>query len=330
MPGVGEAGFPRFRANAVETLLFKADSEELPASGLEAVLFDLFGVHRDSERDLPVAAVTRIADTGETDRHWWLRADPVHLRVDQSRLLLFGPAVLAIAPDEAGRLVQRFNSLFEQDGFLLEAPHPERWYLRLPGDPGIHTHRLSGIVGRDIHAFLPLGPTERRWHAILNEAQMLLHGSEVNQAREQEGRLEINSVWFWGGGVLPDRVGATYAQVWSDHPLAVGLAKLADVPVAPTPATALDWLKRSAAMAGEHLVVVPELESACVYGDAQAWAEAVTRVERDWFAPLLHALKRGDLSELRVYPGDKRVFRLRVGGLRRFWRRRRPLAAWMR
>src|SRR5690606_25085448 len=131
--------------------------------------------------------------------------------------------------------------------------HPERWYLRLSADPGIRTHSLSEVIGRDVHAFLPFGESAQRWHAILNEAQMLMHGSPVNQVREQAGKPEINSVWFWGGGIVPAEASAPCEQIWSDHPLAIGLARLAAVPVSRKPDSATHWLEKAAAP-GMHLV----------------------------------------------------------------------------
>ncbi len=328
MPGIQEPIISPFRVDVAEALLAKADQENLAASGLEATLFNLFGIEPDHTRDLPVAAVTRIAEVGNTDLRWWLRADPVHLRADQNRLLLFNSRVLAIAPAEAHDLVQSFNALFAADGFHLEAPHPERWYLRLRTDPGIRTHSLPDVVGRDIHAFLPFGENAQRWRAILNETQMLMHGSVANQVREQAGRPEINSVWFWGGGVAPEKVSAPCMQVWSDHPLAIGLARLAAVPVSRKPESAVHWLEKVAP--GVHLVLIEDLYSSALYGDVHDWIDSVMRLDQEWLTPVLHALKRGDIAILEIYPCDGRMFYLSAGVLRRFWRRRRPLAMWMR
>lgn len=329
MPGLQEPVVSPFGADVAEELLAKADQEDVAASGLEATLFNLFGVEPDSSRDLPVAAVARIADVGKADLDWWLRADPVHLRADQNRLLLFDSRALAVTSEEAQGLVQSFNALFAPDGFHLEAPHPERWYLRLGADPGIRTHSLPDVVGRDVHAFLPFGENARSWHAILNEIQMLMHGSLANQTREQAGRPEINSVWFWGGGVAPKKVSAPCVQVWSEHPLAIGLARLASVPVSRKPESAPRWLEKIPAP-GAHLVLIEDLNGPVLYGDVHGWIDSVMQVNQKWFTPVLHALKRGDVAAIEIYPCDGRVFRLRAGALRRFWRRRRPLAVWMR
>lgn len=144
-------------ADAAETLLARGRWMELPAAGLEDALFRLFAVTTDPERDLPVAPIRRLADTGERDGHWWLCADPVHLEADQNRLMLFDSHTFTLEPHEAAALAQEFNAQFAADGVWLETPHPVRWYLRLAAEPEVRTHPLSRVVGHDIHAFLPWG-----------------------------------------------------------------------------------------------------------------------------------------------------------------------------
>ena len=51
--------------------------------------------------DPPVAAVTRFLDTGERDGGWYLRADPVHLRADLNKLILFDASTFALSDREA-------------------------------------------------------------------------------------------------------------------------------------------------------------------------------------------------------------------------------------
>ncbi|MEZ5579537.1 MAG: hypothetical protein R3F40_09075 [Candidatus Competibacteraceae bacterium] len=72
-------------------------------------------------------------------------------------------------PDETTALVAAFNQTFAEDGLWLEAPCPDRWYLRLPADPGIRTQALSIAAGHNINALLPAGPNARRWHTLLTE-----------------------------------------------------------------------------------------------------------------------------------------------------------------
>jgi hypothetical protein len=77
---------------------------------------------------------------------------------------------------------------------------------------------------------------------------------------------------------------------------------------------------------GRHLVCLDMLQQAVAYGDMEAWFAQVERLDREWFTPLLAALRAGRLRELRLYPADGSVYRVKRGDLWRFWRRQRPLA----
>jgi hypothetical protein len=40
--------------------------------------------------------------------------------------------------------------------------------------------------------------------------------AEVNTRRESEGKLAINSTWFWGAGALPEAAAKPYSVVYAD------------------------------------------------------------------------------------------------------------------
>ncbi len=307
---------------ALLTLLARARQQSAAATGSDELLLQLFGIAPAHGADAPVAALSRF---GESDPvaidGYWLHADPVHLRADQARLLLFGPRVLTVRMDEAQTLAAAFNTLYNADGWRLETPHPQRWYLRLPDDPGIHTQALHAVIGRNIDAFLPQGANGKRWHGVLNEVQMLFHGSPVNAAREERGQLAINSVWLWGGGRLPVIKPSSWTQVCSTEPCARGLAVAAGVALATAMEATAAWSKDGSA--AEQLVVMSELQDAVSYGDADAWCAALLSLEREWCAPALAALKSGGLDILRLYPGNNSVYEVTRAGLRRFWCRGR-------
>ena len=70
------------------------------------------------------------------------------------------------------------------------------------------------------------------------------------------------------------------------------------------------------------------LRGAARHGDAQGWREALQRIERDWIAPLLAALRQERIGMLSLHAlGPEGVLAAEVtrGDLRRFWRRARPL-----
>ena len=312
---------------ALETLLSRADIVDRGfPQGYEEGLFALYGLVRQENSDLPVAAVTRMIDMGVIDNDWWLRADPVHLSLDRDRLILADARKLDVTPDEASRLVAEIMEVFTADGWLLKAPHPERWYLKTGRSPNMTTSSMSKVVGRDVHGFLPRGPDDKAWHTILNEIQILLHTATVNVERENAGKLPINSLWFWGSGRLPRIKPVAWTQVWSNEPVSLSLAKLSSTPVDNLPDDYDGWRQR-AEKTGEHLLVLDEAHPAALYNDLTQWQEILRRLESAWMAPLLHDLKSGAIQRVTLMTDAGVNFTLTSRQACRWWRRRHSLSS---
>src|SRR5690606_36635745 len=81
----------------------------------------------------PMAALVRQMDAGDAAGSAWLRADPSYVRPDinGARLLAIG-ASLALDDEDRAAFLPALRPLFGDAGFPIDAPHPSRWYLRLP------------------------------------------------------------------------------------------------------------------------------------------------------------------------------------------------------
>lgn len=302
-------------------VLARADHESSVASGLEAVIFALFGLATPDDADLPVAAVTRVLDMGVVDKGWWLRADPVYLQPDRDRLLLSDNELLQLTQADAEQLVAEILQTFSADGWVLKAARPGRWYLKPPRAPRLQTTPLGDVVGHDIHPYLPRGKDGRHWHTVLNEVQILLHTAAANAAREARGQLPVNSLWFWGGGRLPGMKPMPWTYVYSQEPVSLGLARLAGVSSRDRPQDYADWA-RHATPRGSHLLVLDQAHAAVQYHQYGAWRAFVESIERDWIEPAWKAIKRRELHALVLYDDQGRGYRLTSRGTRRWWRRR--------
>jgi hypothetical protein len=268
----------------------------------------------------PVAAIS-LAGEGAARDGSWLRADPVHLRIDHDYLKLHDASGLDVTRDEAEALVAALQSHFRGDGFELHAAAPDRWYLRVPEGKLPKTTPLQDALGKDVLGLLPEG-----WTAALTEAQMLLAGHEVNAKREAAGKPAINSVWFWGEGSAPSRVGKPYALVHADDVFARGLAKLSGAEARPLAATLaeVDLVREG----DRALVVIDRLTAPLHRGDEGAWRSAAEALDASWFANLGEAI--GRFGEVRlVLPAreDTRVASLDSASRWRWFRARKPLAA---
>jgi hypothetical protein len=303
--------------HALEALLARAEAERLRADSLESWLCQTFGA-----ADGAVAPVTLLADGERPGSAYWLRADPVHLMLRGSEIIL-RPAA-ALTADEAGRLCETLNRHFAGDGLNFLAPQPARWYLRMDRAPGIETFPLAQAAGRDIRSYMPHGPDALAWHRLLNEIQMLLHAHPVNDARETRGELPVNSVWLWGGGYGPGSIRPPYSIVYADSPLAAAFAGAAGIGEHGLAGGA------SAAVAaeGRPLIVWDGLSQAAQRGDIDAWRDSLGALERDFVGPLLRALRSRKLERLTLdalQEGGSWRFTLTPRSAWRFWRRSRRL-----
>lgn len=166
----------------------------------------------------PLAALTRRVDAQDAEGACWLRADPAHLRagINGATLLAVGE-MLQLSGDDADALLRPLRPLFGDAGFPIDAPAPGHWYLRLPVEAKLPAFSEPGeALGADAFEHLPEGEAGRRWRSLLSEAQVLLHHHPVNAMRIAQGLLPVNSLWFWGGGMLPDHVAAAHAAIHSD------------------------------------------------------------------------------------------------------------------
>jgi hypothetical protein len=220
--------------------------------------------------------------------------------------------------------VTAFNDYYSPQGLRLHAPLPQRWYLTLNEVPELAMVSPMQLAGRDISDGLPQGKAGAKWHAFLNEVQMLFHEHPVNLAREHRGQPVVNSIWPWGGGYLPGQVIATVDRVIADHPQLRGLAQLGGIPCRGIPDNAVDLMAES--RGGLQLVWLDRLEHPWRYGEVEAWSDGIRRLEQTWFKPLLDQIMQGGIDCLDIYPVDDRRYRITRRHLRRFWKPDRSLS----
>jgi hypothetical protein len=304
-------------------LLSRSAVEDVTWTGMAAALCRLFGMAAGA--GLPIAPLSYLADTGVAPQHYLLRADPVHLRADQSRLRLFESHSFFITQDEADALVASINDFGTTRDWRLSAPHPQHWYLELQDAPQLETTPLAQAAGQDIDALLPRGRDAGRWATLLSELQMLLHDHPVNRAREQRGEPAINSLWLWGGGMLPLSIRAQPDAVFAGDVLARGLARHAGVECHAVPEFLGDLLSEGSGR--KRLLVLDGLSWPAYYNDIDGWLVQLGQLENIWFMPLLVALNSGRIGTLVIDACSGRRFSTDSKRQRGFWKRIRPFEA---
>ena len=289
--------------DAIARTLGRADRTQAGEPGERAQLlrhFDLL------PRGWPVAALTREFDAGDASLSAWVRADPVYVRPDinGARLLAHAQA-MQLGHDDIEALLPALRPLFGDTGFTIDAPAPTRWYLRLPREAKLPVFSApADALGTDFFEHMPEGPEGRRWRALLSEAQVVLHNHPHNATRLAAGKPPVNSLWFWGGGILPDHVTTPYASIHSDDTTLLALASAARA--------------QSAALATGFASM-----AAGTLHDLRA-LRSVAALSNDWLVPAIAALQRGKLESLRLDFDDGTSFSIERRQRWRFWRK--PLA----
>jgi hypothetical protein len=210
-----------------------ARGSRLPAA-VPGYLVALAEHFRWPQGPLPAAALIRQSVAGDAGTSLWLSADPAWVQPELNGARLLACGNLGLGMDEARSLVAALAETFAAEGMELRVGDAQHWQLRLPAYVELPAFpEPEEALGADLFEQLPRGGEGRRWRALINEAQVVLHNHPVNRARASQGLPPVNSVWLWGPGALPDWVESGLTRLYSDDLLAWALAHKAGVDTQP-------------------------------------------------------------------------------------------------
>ena len=268
-----------------------ARAPRLVPLGLTAALVDALGAPA-SMPTAPLAALGAGADPGA---HYVAVADPVHLAADRDDL------VLAARVDDLGADANALGATLDThlaaDGARLVVARPDTWFVRTERAYDVVTTPIDAALGHSVFPHLPRGADAVTWKRWLTEAQMLLHEHPANVAREADGRLTANGVWFWGGGTLADA--GELPSITAAAPqsplgdLARGIARHAggSIEALSQDETAEGALARAAARAHALAVVIQ---------NAIASESDLAHFDAHWLAPALAQLARRAVDSIEL------------------------------
>jgi hypothetical protein len=310
---------------ALETALARGACAQSAPIEPEAWLCRAFGVAK--QRDWPLAPLMASADGLDAHKGWWLFAEPAYFALDRTGLRVVPGAVSDLTMDEADALTASLNQHFAAEELRFLHAAPLRWYLCTREPQSITTSARATAANLDADTHLPRGEDARRWTRVLNEAQMVLHAHPVNARREARGSAVVNSLWISGGGTAPAVSSRPYDCVWSSGHAARALAIAcgAQARELPADASALPQSKDE-----HHLIVLEGPTAALHAGDASAWRDAMSALERDWIAPIVAAVRDNRIANARLVLANEDSLveaELTRRTLKRWWKRRHPLAA---
>ncbi len=303
----------KVRYPALETLLSRGHHFRMESKSPDHFRFQLFGIKPEGE--LPIASLTRAADREEKpgQQHYWLRLDPVTLWADMARVVMTSYGFADLNEFERDEIENVVRSVLREEGIVLQSGHLERWCIALGESPEFDFTPLDEAVGMDMAEALPEQPESIHWQRIMNEIQVALHASAVNVRRRQQGKQAINSVWFWGGGFIPNPANhKVFDTVYADNPVTRGLAIISDC-------------RLRNQTSAEKVRFGPDEQSILVdwtVGTRDPMKE-LDHLER-FVDHLLDEVRSGS-TELVFYCGKNEGWRYRRSSGRKFWCYRRPL-----
>ena len=302
VPGLFSGGAARFAS--LELLLARGRQSTKISQRLEAWTQEAFAL---GDGPFPAGQLTVLSQGREENHAPWVRADPVHLRVLRDRVVVIPAEAFDLPAEEARAFCDALNAHSPEMG--LNPVQPRRWCARLSG---ITEHRPAlDVAGNEP----PPGDASQ----LLTELQMVLHAHPLNEARESRGEPAVNSVWLWGAGRAPS-ASSRWQSVAADDPAVIGAARLAGARHRALPRSAAEWVERLPGDA-RHLAVLDAVRTRVALGEDPATEKLA--LERDWFAPLLAALRAERIGMITVHVPDGREgvsFETIRGDLRRFWR----------
>ena len=299
-------------ADGLHELLKTSRQSPDAADGYAQQMMQLFGM----ATDMPVAeaALALLGHGIDVDNDCVIHADPVHLMADMDHAILSDSEVLDIRPEEAEQLIDEINVHFADDGFQLIHTDANNWFIRLKVCE-LNTTPLYKAVGRNINHLLPTGADADRWKRFMNEVQMLLHNSGVNQQREQRGEMSINSLWLWGEGVLPEKGNSKLSIIFTDDDFASGLARLNEVERVPLSKTS--EVMKNIEERKQTVVVLKQMFAPCNYGDVTLWAQALDSLYQ-WITPLVDGARNAGIATW-LYPCNGKAYKMNSGFNLKFW-----------
>ena len=136
------------------------------------------------------------------------RIEPIHIHAARDHLVLTSTQILDIKASEADALFESVKDIFAEMSSITHRSKPHKWFIESQALQTLSTVSTSQAEGRNIDHWMPSDTSQegvaRQWRKWQNEIQMIWFNHPVNEARQAEGMLSINSVWISGNGTLTD------------------------------------------------------------------------------------------------------------------------------
>lgn len=168
----------------------------------ERCIAQLHGWQSSGDGQWPWAA-QRAQQAGiETGSDVWGMFTPTHWHVAAEHVTMINPDQLDLTEPESRALFDTIAPLFIEDGWRLIWQGPTTWLVSHPSLSSLPTASLDRVIGRNPDVWLPDHPSARALRRLQSEVQMAWYQHPVNEQREAQGQLPVNTIWLSGCGVF--------------------------------------------------------------------------------------------------------------------------------
>lgn len=207
-------------------------------------------------------------------------ASPINLESGLTSLNVAPHVIADLNETEWFAMCKTLNVHFSEQQWQFEYSENGRLYVSFPdGSVPENLERVENILGQNL---LDIMDTEGaiKWHARLNEIQMLLFSLPFNQQREANRQLMVNGLWIWGGGVsCLDQVQPSIDYVIGGGQEGRSIAHHASADVF----TAYP----DSVPEGRGIIIADDCLKFYQAADIDGWQEAITALDATLFAILL-------------------------------------------
>jgi hypothetical protein len=298
------------RHSSFEYSIYDNDSRVLPHEAWLAHALGLASAADQPDTGAPLAtAVMRGCGLQKeaAEGHWFM-LQPAHVHISRTHMLLSDLRGLQLSEADSRALYELARPLCDEIGKPLLHGAPGLWFLRADDWAELHTASPDVTSTQSMSDWLPEGAHARDFRKLQNEIQMLWHEHPVNEARQARGLQPVNSCWLWGGsgpGAATGRVAIDGGTEW--------MAALS---------SAQPDAEQLIAQGGNAMLA--DLISLAQVGDWADWLARMQRIEHDWFAPLLAALKAGRIARVTLVLSHRNGWTTVAStgmAQRKFWRK---------
>jgi len=304
---------------ALNRILRFANPRPNPAFSIDAILRRVLAMETPGQSaSLPLAQSCALPAQHQPRRLLLFQA--VHLRPDLHSAIIVPIQNNQENLHDVNIIINDLRDLFNVDCDIIDVATGLFLIALKEFDAPHHYPHILSVLGKAANPYVEQSRQNLGWYKLLNEMQMFLHQHQVNRDREQRGLLPANSLWFWGGGMRPDKFDKGIVWYCEDSVLNRFAANLG---LRTLPFDDLTKLVSSAEAAVIDLRLLEQLKT----GAAKKLEPLLLDIENRLLQPLLRTIER-DRKSLFLQAGFESDFELGAGAALKFWRRPRNLASW--